>query len=192
MPVVTRSQTKAITTKLPKAITTKLPKAIENNSDKKLLINDSYLLARNIISNDIFNNNYRDNKNICILKQNINTHYDNIQIFKKIIREKMTLIQLELNKSKTGTEDIESLCNGYRLVAELYYIIQDWFDILIEFNHRYLLKGVYDNAHVLLERINSIDHSKYTEEQLHAKRIAIQELNSTIDLIEPIYDSPAF
>ena len=161
MPVVTRSQTKAITTKL--------PKVIENNSDKKLLINDSYLLAKNILGN----------------------LGNDIQIFKKIIREKMTLIQLELNKSKTGTgtEDIESLCNRYRLVSELYYIIQDWFDILIEFNRRYLLKGVYDDAHELLEDINSIDHSKYTEEQLHAKRIAILELNSTIDLIEPVYYS---
>lgn len=163
MPVITRSQSK-------------------RNAQKQSLVDDSYVLAVNILCDDDADTDFRDDDVILLIEQKINTQYQNTQIFKQIIAEKLSLID-KLNKDNCPLTD------RYRLVAELFYIIQDWFPIISEraiYTDSWykFLKTVQSKAYQFLDNIKEREQKqKYTNHELQAVKILVVELNDTINLI---------
>lgn len=165
MPVITRSQSK-------------------RNAQKHSLVDDSYVLAVNILCDDDADADFRDDDDILLIEQKINTQYQNTQIFKQIIREKLSL----MNKLQHGGYP---LSDRFRLAAELFYIIQDWFPIILEQAIYYgswykFLKTVQSKAYQFLDEIESYleREQKYTIQELQAVKILVYELNATNKLID--------
>ena len=94
------------------------------------------------------------------------------------------------NISNTDYEYIDNKCNTYRFITELYYMIQDWFYVIICVDNyiypkwKELLSVTHDKAVEFLDQVSRADHTKYTMEHLYIENTFVNELISTIKLID--------
>lgn len=102
-------------------------------------------------------------------------------ILKQILLQKLSLANTMGQNQKQYT-----MCDRYRLIAELYFTIQEWFHIFINYSQiepywQIFLNKIHLKAKQFLKQIKQRKDNN-TEEN-YSKKILIHELNSTINII---------
>lgn len=116
----------------------------------------------------------------------------NARAFISILNNKFREIKTHqrTNISKTDNEYIDNKCYTYRLITELYYIIQEWFYVIIYVDNyiypkwKQFLLVTHNKAIKFLKELSHVDHTKYTKEHLYIENTFVNELLSTIKLID--------